>query len=119
MAPADISQSITRLIRDVEQGRASAVGSLLAVYFDRLVGPARTRVKGLPGMADLDEDVALRSFESLCRRVRDPSRPLHLEGRDDLWRLLATRTVSRAIDVIRRNRRGELADERDLEQLLS
>jgi RNA polymerase sigma factor (sigma-70 family) len=119
MAAADVSQSITRLIRDVQQGRASAVGSLLDVYFDRLVGLARKRLKDLPRMADLDEDVALRSFESLCRRVRDPSRPLHLEGRDDLWRLLATRTISRAIDLIRRNRRGELASEQELEQLLS
>src|SRR5262245_18547689 len=115
MAPADVSQSITRLIRAVQVGRASAVGSLLDVYFDRLVGLTPKRLKDLPRMADLDEDVALRSFDGLCRRVRCPSRPVHLDDRDDLWRPRTTRTVARTIDLIRRNRRGELADDSELE----
>jgi RNA polymerase sigma factor (sigma-70 family) len=118
MAPAEVSQSITRLIRAVQDGRTSAVGSLLEVYFERLVLLARRRLQGLPGMAAYDEDVALRSFESLCRRVRDPARPLPVAGRDDLWRLLATRTISRAIDLIRRHRPGEVAGEGDVERLL-
>jgi RNA polymerase sigma factor (sigma-70 family) len=53
------------------------------------------------------------------RRVRDPERPLELAGRDDLWRLLATRTISRAIDLIRRHRPGEAPGEHDLERLLA
>jgi DNA-directed RNA polymerase specialized sigma24 family protein len=65
-----------------------------------------------------DEDVALRSFYSLCRRVRDPARPLPLAGRDDLWRLLATRTISRAIDLIRRHHPEQDAGEAAIEQLL-
>src|SRR5437762_977617 len=109
MAPVEVSQSIPPLIRAVPDGRTAAVGSLLEVYFERLVRLARKRLQGLPGMANFDEDVALRSFESLCRRVRDPSRPLPVVGRDDLWRLLAMRTISRAIDLIRRHRPGEVA----------
>jgi Flp pilus assembly protein TadD len=46
-----------------------------------------------------DEDLALRSFHSVCQRLRDPERPLDLAGRDDLWRLLATRTISRALEL--------------------
>jgi RNA polymerase sigma factor (sigma-70 family) len=111
--------SVTRLIHAVQQGRASAVGSLLEVYFDRLVELARKRLQSLPGMAAYDEDVALRSFHSLCRHVRDPARPLVLAGRDDLWRLLATRTISRAIDLIRRHHPDQFAGEAALEQLLS
>jgi RNA polymerase sigma factor (sigma-70 family) len=113
------SHSVTQLIHAVQGDRPSAVAPLLAVYFDRLVQLARRRLQGLPGMANYDEDLALRSFYSVYRRVRDPERPLRLTGRDDLWRLLATRTISRAIDLIRRHRPGEAPGEHDLEQLLA
>jgi len=112
-------QSVTRLIRAAQHDRSSAVGPLLAVYFERLVQLARKRLQNLPGMADYDEDLALRSFYSVYRRVRDPERPLQLSDRDDLWRLLATRTISRAIDMIRRYRPGEIPGENNFEQLLT
>ena len=113
------SESVTRLIRAAQHDRSSAVGPLLAVYFERLVQLARKRLQGLPGMANYDEDLALRSFYSVYRRVRDPERPLELTGRDDLWRLLATRTISRAIDLIRRHRPEEVAGAYDAQQLLT
>src|SRR5262249_47730227 len=67
MASPD-GQSVTRLIRAAQQDRASAAGPLLAVYFDRLVRLARSRLQGLPGLANDDEDLALRSFYSVYRR---------------------------------------------------
>ena len=103
MASPD-THSVTRLIHAVQEDRASAVGPLLAVYFDRLVQLARRRLQDLPGMANYDEDLALRSFYSVYRRLRDTDRPLQLSGRDDLWRLLAARTILRAIDMLRRHR---------------
>jgi RNA polymerase sigma factor (sigma-70 family) len=114
-----VTQSVTRLIRAVQDDRASAVGPLLAVYFDRLVQLARQRLRNLPGMAGHEEDLALRSFHSVYQRLRDADRPLQPANRDDLWRLLATRTVSRAIDLIRRHRPGEVPGDRDVEQLLA
>lgn len=119
MDPSPDAQPITHLIHAMRDGHASAVGPLLETYFDRLVHLARKRLQSLPGMATHDEDVALRSFHSLCRRVCDPVRPLTLDGRDDFWRLLATRTISRTIDLIRCYRPGETPGEGDLEQLLS
>src|SRR5262249_25571831 len=113
------SQSVTRLIRAAQHDRASAVAPLLAVYFDRLVQLARQRLRDLPGMAGYEEDLALRSFHSVYQRLRDAARPLQLANRDDLWRLLATRTISRAIDLIRRHRPGEVPSEHDVEQLLA
>jgi RNA polymerase sigma factor (sigma-70 family) len=113
------THSVTRLIHAVQEDRSSAVGPLLAVYFDRLVQLARKRLQNLPGMANYDEDLALRSFYSVYRRVRDPERPLRLADRDDLWRLLATRTICRAIDLIRRYRPGEVPGEVDPAQLLT
>jgi DNA-directed RNA polymerase specialized sigma24 family protein len=118
MAAPDERDSITRLIRAVQDDRSSAVAPLLAAYFERLVLLARKRLEATPGMASYDEDVALRSFHSVYERVRDPARPLRLAGRDDLWQLLATRTISRAIDLIRRHRPNEVAGEHDVERLL-
>jgi RNA polymerase sigma factor (sigma-70 family) len=119
MPSSEVSPSITRLIRAAQDDRDSAVGPLLRVYFDRLVQLARKRLGALPGMASYDEDVALRSFYSVYQRIRDSERPLRLTGRDDLWRLLATRTISRAIDLMRRHRPGEVPSDEDVEQLLA
>jgi RNA polymerase sigma factor (sigma-70 family) len=119
MASPETSQSITRLIRAVQEGSNSAVRPLLEAYFDRLVQLASKRLQNLPALGGYDEDLALRSFHSVYRRLRDPARPLDLAGRDDLWRLLATRTISRAIDLIRRHRPGEVPGEQDVTQLLT
>jgi RNA polymerase sigma factor (sigma-70 family) len=119
MRSPEASQSITRLIRAVQDGSSSAVRPLLAAYFDRLVHLAGKRLQNLPGLAGYDEDLALRSFHSVYQRLRDPTRPLDLAGRDDLWRLLATRTISRAIDLIRRHRPGEAPGEQDVTGLLA
>jgi RNA polymerase sigma factor (sigma-70 family) len=117
MASLEASQSITRLIRAVQDGSDSAVRPLLEAYFDRLVQLARKRLQNLPGLGGYDEDLALRSFHSVYVRLRDPARPLDLGGRDDLWRLLATRTISRAIDLIRRHHPGEVPGDQDVTQL--
>jgi RNA polymerase sigma factor (sigma-70 family) len=119
MVSSEASQSITRLIRAVQDGSDSAVRPLLEAYFNRLVQLARKRLQNLSGLGGYDEDVALRSFHSVYQRLRDPARPLDLSGRDDLWRLLATRTISRAIDLIRRHRSGEVPGDLDVSQLLA
>jgi RNA polymerase sigma factor (sigma-70 family) len=116
---AEASQSITRLIRAVQEGSSSAVRPLLSAYFGRLVRLAGKRLRNLPGLGGYDEDLALRSFQSVCQRLRDPARSLDLAGRDDLWRLLATRTISRAIDLIRRHRPAEVPGDDDVAQLLT
>jgi len=119
MASLETSQSITRLIRAVQDGSNSAIRPLLAAYFDRLVHLARKRLQNMPGLDGYDEDLALRSFHSVYERLRDPARPLDLAGRDDLWRLLATRTISRAIDLIRGHHPEEVPGEQDVTQLLT
>jgi RNA polymerase sigma factor (sigma-70 family) len=119
MVSSEVSQSITRLIRAVQDGSNTAVRPLLEAYFNRLVQLARKRLQNLSGLGGYDEDVALRSFHSVYQRLRDPARPLDLAGRDDLWRLLATRTISRAIDLIRRHRPAEVPGDLNVEQLLS
>jgi RNA polymerase sigma factor (sigma-70 family) len=119
MATSSVSKSVTRLIRALEGGRDSAASRLFELYFERLVQLARKQLQALPGVTSDEEDVALRSFHSMCRRVQCPDRPLHVADRNELWRLLATRTISRAIDVIRRHKPGETPGDHDVEQLLS
>src|SRR5258708_38180438 len=111
MASTQPHESATRLIGALQVGRESGAGHLFELYFERLVKLARQRLQSMPGLSSYEEDVALRSFHSLCRRVQSPDRPLQLSDRDELWRLLATRTVSRAIDVIRRHKPGETPGE--------
>ena len=74
----ETSQSITRLIRAVQDGSSSAVRPLLSAYFDRLVRLASKRLRNVPGLAGYDEDLALRSFHSVYQRLCDPTRPLDL-----------------------------------------
>ena len=115
----EAGQSITQLIRAVQDGSSSAVRPLLLAYFERLVRLASKRLRNVPGLAGYDEDLALRSFHSVYRRLCDPARPLDLAGRDDLWRLLARRTISRTIDLIRRHRPREVPGDEDITQLLT
>ncbi len=119
MSNVQVTRSITRLIRALEEGQGSAVGPLLEAYFDRLVQLARKRLGGLPGLASYDEDVALRSFQSICQGLRNPDRKHPVRNRDELWRLLATRTVSRAIDQMRKHHAEESPGAFDVELLLA
>jgi RNA polymerase sigma factor (sigma-70 family) len=108
---------VTLWIAQVKVGDRAAVRPLLERYFQRLVHLARARLRGVPGLADYDEDVALSAFKSLCLGVERDKFP-QLDDRDDLWRLLAVMTVRKAIDLQRRRRPAEATPE-TVEQLLS
>lgn len=108
---------VTLWIAQVKDGQRAAVPQLLSRYFQRLVQLARVRIRGIPGLAGYDEDIALSAFKSLClgaERNRFPQ----LADRDDLWRLLAMMTVRKAIDLQRR-RRVAPADPNAVDELLS
>jgi RNA polymerase sigma factor (sigma-70 family) len=113
------AQSLTLFIRKMQDGRDSAAEVVLEAYFQRLVHLVRKRLQGTPGLDGFEEDVALQSFDSMCRRLRCLERPVNLASRDDFWRLLATRAVSRAIDLIRRHKPGEVPGAHDVENLLT
>jgi RNA polymerase sigma factor (sigma-70 family) len=108
---------VTLWITQLKEGQRSAVEQLLQRYFQRLVGLARARLQGQPGLAAYDEDVALSAFKSLCLRAERGGFPRLLD-RDDLWRLLAVLTVRKAIDLQRRRRPEMTIGAADLEHLL-
>src|SRR5262245_12699286 len=73
-------------------------------------------------MAD-EEDVALSAFDSFCRNAEEGRFP-DLRDRDNLWKLLVTITVRKAIDLkvynARQRRRAPDAasEEPDVEDIL-
>src|SRR4051794_5539501 len=115
MPPRD---GVTIWLEQVKAGDRDAVRLLLERYFQRLVQLAGARLRGRPGLAGYDEDVALSAFKSLCLGAERGRFP-RLADRDDLWRLLALLTVRKAIDLQRRQRPERQAAEEDLGEFLS
>jgi hypothetical protein len=62
-----VSGSVTHWIRRLEAGEEAAFQKLWEVYFRRLVGLARQRLRGTPHAATDEEDVALSAFDSFYR----------------------------------------------------
>ncbi len=113
--------SVTRLIGMLMQGDRVASQQLWEVYFRRLVGLARARLKNtVLGAAD-EEDVALSAFDSFFRRAERGQFP-QLEDRDDLWQVLFVLTVRKAINLVHYQGRksrggGRVQSLQDLEAL--
>src|SRR5262249_24542010 len=74
------------------------------VYFQRLVGLARTELRAAPRRAADEEDVALSAFDSFCRAAGQDRFPQLLD-RDDLWQLLVVITVRKAVNLLKAERR--------------
>jgi DNA-directed RNA polymerase specialized sigma24 family protein len=92
--------SVTHWLNLLKAGDQAATQKLWENYFQRLVALARVKLRDLPRRAADEEDVALSAFESLCRGVERGRFP-QLNDRNDLWRLLVTITVRKAIHLIR------------------
>jgi DNA-directed RNA polymerase specialized sigma24 family protein len=96
--PMPSEGSITRCIGLLKGGDRAAAQQLWAAYFHRLVGLARTRLRGAARRAADEEDVALSAFDSFYRRAEQGQFP-KLQDRHDLWQLLFVLTIRKAIDL--------------------
>jgi DNA-directed RNA polymerase specialized sigma24 family protein len=92
--------SVTHLIGMLKNGDRAAAQRLWEIYFGRLVGLARSRLRSVSRRVSDEEDVALSAFESFYRRAERDQFP-KLEDRDDLWQLLFVLTVRKAINLER------------------
>lgn len=108
-----LDESITVWLAGLEAGDSCAVQRLWEDYFFRLVGLARKILQDVPRQVADEEDVALSAFKSFCHRAAQGQFP-RLEDRDDLWKLLMTITVRKALRVRRKSRRE--ADNAAVEQ---
>ncbi len=94
--------SITRWLDDLKAGRPEAVNAIWRCYYDRVLALARHRLRQAPHQAVEEvEDVALSAFNGLADGAARGQFD-HLEDRGDLWRVLATITVHKALQRGRR-----------------
>jgi RNA polymerase sigma factor (sigma-70 family) len=119
--------SITQWIAGLKDGRESAAELLWKLYFDRLVGLARTKLAAATRRLADEEDVALSAFKSLCLGAAQ-GRFSELRDRDNLWPLLVVLTVRKSQDLVKHERRQKRGGnhaasasrrEIDIENLLS
>jgi RNA polymerase sigma factor (sigma-70 family) len=100
--------TVTRLIQKLKDGESQAAQRLWELYFRRMVGMAREKLKGMPKRVADEEDVALSAFHSFCQGA-EGGRFTQLVDRENLWPLLVSITAHKAIDLIRyhnRQKRG-------------
>jgi DNA-directed RNA polymerase specialized sigma24 family protein len=91
-------ESVTFWIGQLKGGDAQAAQKLWEGYFSRLVGLARSKLRGAQRRVADEEDVALSAFDSFCRGAERNRFP-KLSDRDDLWQLLMMITARKAIDL--------------------
>jgi DNA-directed RNA polymerase specialized sigma24 family protein len=96
--------SVTLWIDGIKAGDDADIHRLWDRYFERLVRLAGARLPTHSRRSFDEEDVALSAFQSFCSRAGQGQFP-RLNGRDDLWRLLATITVRKALDTLRHQNR--------------
>lgn len=100
--------SVTIWLDGIKAGDGEDIQRLWGRYFERLVRLAGARLPSHCRRAFDEEDIALSAFQSFCDRAGRGQFP-QLSDRDDLWRLLATITVRKALETIRhqtRQKRG-------------
>jgi DNA-directed RNA polymerase specialized sigma24 family protein len=111
--------SVTAWIEQLRAGNRAAAQQIWERYFSRLVGLARTKLRGLRRGAADEEDVALSAFDSFYRGAEQGRFP-RLGDRHNLWELLVVITVRKAIDLRQRESRqkrggGKVAGESALD----
>lgn len=104
--PGDSSPqgTVTRLITRLKAGESSAAQHLWELYFLRMVGMAREKLRGASRRVVDEEDIALSAFNSFCQGA-EKGRFTQLMDRTNLWPLLVAITAHKAVDQIRHQRR--------------
>jgi DNA-directed RNA polymerase specialized sigma24 family protein len=100
--------SVTHWIAELKAGNPLAAQKLWERYFQRLVGLARSKLRGVRRLAADEEDVALSAFDTFCRGAENGRFP-RLDDRDNLWSLLVLLTARKAWHLVRdegRRKRG-------------
>ena len=102
------NQSVTWWIQELKQGDEQAAHELWQRYFQRMAALARQRLGENGRRVQDEDDVAIKVFKSLCEGAGRGDFAA-LDGRDDLWRLLATITSRKVAQHFRhegRQKRG-------------
>lgn len=101
-------EPLTLWMKQLQAGDHGSAQELWSVYYDKLVHLAKQRLSGRGRLVGDEEDVALSAFNSFCRGVEGGRFP-KLEDRDDLWKILVSITLNKALRLLRnemRQKRG-------------
>jgi DNA-directed RNA polymerase specialized sigma24 family protein len=117
------ASSVTGWIEKLRAGDHTAAQLLWERYFQRLVGLARTRLRGASRRAQDEQDVAVAAFASFCEGAEKGRFP-KLTDRDSLWNLLFAIVVHKAGHLVRYEQAqkrggGQVVGEDALEDLLA
>lgn len=103
VAARDLEGSVTLYLGKLRQGDETAAKELWQHFFPRMQGLARKTLANWPQrIADAD-DAAQSAFISFWKKVQS-GRLAELLTRDDVWHLLATITVRKALKQVERER---------------
>lgn len=101
-------EPLTLWMKQLQAGDRGSAQELWSAYYDKLVHLAKQRLSGRGRLVGDEEDVALSAFNSFCRGVEGGRFP-KLEDRDDLWKILVSITLNKALRLLRnemRQKRG-------------
>ena len=98
---ADLHESVTDWLHQLAtDDESSAQQKIWTRYFGQLANIARARLRGAPGQAADEEDVALSALDSFFRGAREGRFP-DLQDRTELWPLLMVITARKAINQVK------------------
>lgn len=103
----DPAGSVTHAFARLRAGDANAASRLWGHFFPRLVGLARHTLAGRPQQVADAEDAAVSAFAAFWHQASDGDFS-EVMNRNDLWKLLGTVTVRKAMKQARK----EIADRR-------
>ena len=100
----DSDDPITQWLADLQSDERAAAEKLWQRYWRRVAGMARKVLGARAGGGADEDDVAQSVFRTFFLRAQDGQFP-QLEDRQDLWNLLVTITIRKAIKTKRRQLR--------------
>lgn len=95
--------SASSLLLHLREGDGQAVAKLWERYFERMLNVARRKLGGAHRRVRDEEDIALSAFKSFCAVVQRGR--FDRSAGDDLWPLLVSMTINKAIDHLRHSNR--------------
>lgn len=102
-----ISDAESRLVNwyaSLDSVENQAAERLWSLYFARMVGVARSKLSNFKRATLDEEEIALSAFKSFCLALR-AGNAVADQSNVNLWPLLVTLTLNKAIDHIRRENR--------------
>lgn len=96
-----MNDEISAWLQQVKESDNRSQQELWDAYFSKLVGLARSKLRGAATREFDEEDIALSAFNSFFRAVSEQRLP-KLDDRHDLWKVLVTITARKIADQRKR-----------------